>query len=265
MSKILSKDMTSYDVLKTVAVIIMIIDHIGYYFFTDDMWWRAVGRIGFPVWFFLIGHATGRGIPSKLWGGALFLAALYLFAGSHVFPLSALVTIIFIRLTLDWVMRYALLNKVAIILTSAALVLLILPSSFLFEYGTQAIILAMFGYMVRHKDRLALSGDFLRNFAVFSFFAFVLPQFVLHGLSMPQFYLMAAGTAATVYTLFHFKAASYPALTAKMPAPLAWLVRFGGRRTLEIYVVHIALFQVAAVLMGQERFGWFDWKFIPEF
>ena len=42
----LPAEITSYDLLKAAAVIIMIIDHVGYYFFIDEMWWRAVGRIG---------------------------------------------------------------------------------------------------------------------------------------------------------------------------------------------------------------------------
>ena len=39
----LPQELTSYDLLKTLAVVTMIIDHIGLYFFPDDVGWRIVG------------------------------------------------------------------------------------------------------------------------------------------------------------------------------------------------------------------------------
>ena len=74
MPRTLPKDLTSHDLLKAFAVIIMVIDHAGYYFFPDQEWWRAIGRIGFPIWFFLVGHARGRVISRKLIIGAGLLA-----------------------------------------------------------------------------------------------------------------------------------------------------------------------------------------------
>ena len=69
-SKTLPSSITSYDILKTFAVLTMIIDHIGLYFFPDEMWWRVIGRLSFPVWLFLIGYAQSRDIPKLLILGA---------------------------------------------------------------------------------------------------------------------------------------------------------------------------------------------------
>ncbi len=33
--------LTAYDLLKTLAIILMVVDHIGAYFFPDQMWWRV--------------------------------------------------------------------------------------------------------------------------------------------------------------------------------------------------------------------------------
>ncbi len=49
MNKILPRDLTSYDLLKTLAVILMIIDHVGHHFFPDEMWFRVVGRLCVPI------------------------------------------------------------------------------------------------------------------------------------------------------------------------------------------------------------------------
>lgn len=63
--RMLPREVTSYDLLKCAAVIIMVIDHVGFYFYPENLWFRAVGRIGFPVWFFLVGYARGRDIPPQ--------------------------------------------------------------------------------------------------------------------------------------------------------------------------------------------------------
>lgn len=41
-------------VLKMIAVIIMIIDHTGLFFFPEAQWMRIIGRIGFPIFAYFI-------------------------------------------------------------------------------------------------------------------------------------------------------------------------------------------------------------------
>lgn len=40
--------------LKMIAIITMVIDHVGYIFFPENMTFRAIGRIAFPIFCFLI-------------------------------------------------------------------------------------------------------------------------------------------------------------------------------------------------------------------
>ena len=40
--------------LKLIAIITMVIDHTGAIFFPDQMWLRAIGRIAFPIFVFLL-------------------------------------------------------------------------------------------------------------------------------------------------------------------------------------------------------------------
>ncbi|MBB1543475.1 MAG: hypothetical protein HG456_001750 [candidate division SR1 bacterium] len=44
-----------YDRLKVLAVITMIIDHLGYYIFPEYLYLRLIGRIAFPIFLFLVG------------------------------------------------------------------------------------------------------------------------------------------------------------------------------------------------------------------
>ena len=170
-------DLTSYDLLKAIAVVIMIVDHIGMYFFPDDLWWRSIGRIGFPVWFFLVGHASGRDIPTKLWGGALLLVAGDIIVGKSLFALNALVTIIIIRLIIDPVMRISLKSQWVLWSLAALLTLLIVPSGFISEYGTMGLITAIYGYMVRHKAKINNDALIFR-YMVFALLVFVIYQLI---------------------------------------------------------------------------------------
>lgn len=255
--KNLPSDITSYDLLKAFAVVIMIIDHVGFYFFPDDLWWRAIGRIGFPVWFFLVGYARGRDIPTKLWGGALILMAANIVTGMYIFPLNALFTIIAIRLLIDVVFKYGLKKQAYLWTIGVVLFLLVPPSYLLSEYGTQALITAMYGYCVRHKKEIG-DDKLIFNFMIFAYVTFIIIQQVSFAFSTEQFAFMAAGTLLVRMILFYFDSYSYPKLTKMMPTPGAWLIQLCGRRTLEIYILHLILFKFVALYLGLEGYDWFN-------
>lgn len=255
----LPKDLTSYDLLKSFAVIIMIIDHTGGYFFPDDLWWKAIGRIGFPVWFFLVGHASGRDLPQKLLGGALILIFANWIVGKPIFPLNALVTIALIRITIDWVMAQSLRTDYAIYLWSAFLFFMVIPTMVFVEYGTLGLITAMFGYMIRHRQTIH-NETLVFCFMIFALLAFIGYQQVIAGFSQEQFYFMAIGTLFVRMYLYYFDRRHYPRLSNILPGFVVWSLQFGGRRTLEIYVVHLLIFKFAALMFGISGDEWFDFR-----
>lgn len=51
------------DWIKTVAIVLVEIDHLGLYFIEDDEWWRLAGRLATPIFFFLVGFAQTRKVP----------------------------------------------------------------------------------------------------------------------------------------------------------------------------------------------------------
>lgn len=44
-----------YDYLKVVAILTMIVDHLGYYLFPEVLEFRLIGRVAFPLFLFLVG------------------------------------------------------------------------------------------------------------------------------------------------------------------------------------------------------------------
>ena len=60
------------DWLKTLAIILVAVDHIGYFFIDDNEWWSVFGRLAAPSFFFLIGYAETRTVPFHwIWLGVL--------------------------------------------------------------------------------------------------------------------------------------------------------------------------------------------------
>ena len=55
-----------YDYLKAIAIITMIIDHIGYFLYPEDLRYRTIGRIAFPLFFLLIGRNKSSKIAMSL-------------------------------------------------------------------------------------------------------------------------------------------------------------------------------------------------------
>ena len=48
------------DWLKTVAIVLVAVDHFGYFFVEDNQWWSVFGRLAAPAFFFLLGIINGN-------------------------------------------------------------------------------------------------------------------------------------------------------------------------------------------------------------
>lgn len=55
-----------YDYLKIIAIVTMIIDHVGYFLYPEELRYRTIGRIAFPLFFLLIGRNKSSKIATSL-------------------------------------------------------------------------------------------------------------------------------------------------------------------------------------------------------
>ena len=257
-SKTLPTDITSYDLLKTFAVVTMVIDHVGAYFFPDMVWLRAIGRLSFPVWLFLIGYAQTREITKPILVGSLLLFLSNFVAGMGVFPLSILVTILVVRLLIDKIMPWLLMSRRALWLGAVGLFIIAAPSFILFEFGALAFLFAAFGYLVRRRsDHPDLVG-----YSVFLGAGYVILQSMGYALYGLEFFMFALGMAGVMAVLLRFRSETYPAYTKALPLAGVKLLHLCGRRTLEIYVLHLLVFKAIVLVFGFPRFGFMQWSWV---
>jgi len=263
MTKPLPSSLTSYDFLKFTALFLMVVDHIGYYFYPEDFSWRAIGRFSAPIWFFLIGYAQSRDLSPKLWIGMAVLIVANYVVGMGLLPLNILGTIIICRLALDPVMeaikrRPDVIYPLSVLLCFATIVTF--PA---FEYGTSALLLVMVGYITRNREAMGYSNNRLLQFAGIAVLFFTFFQAVLFFPFEPLVRaIVIFGLLALMIALTKFRSVEYTSLTNRLPSPLVGLIKLGGRRTLEFYVLHLLVFKAMALAMGMPGYQLFHFHIL---
>lgn len=251
--------LTSYDLLKTAALLLMILDHAGYYFFPEDMWFRAVGRLSAPVWLFLIGYARSRDLSVRLWAGMALLVVANYVVGMPLLPINILGTIILARLMLDPLMNGILRRKEALYPVLVLLFILTLVTAACFEYGTGAMAFVMLGYLARNREAVGLSRGAFYEFSLAVGISHALTQcFASFKFDLPQMIAAGVGIMVVTFALTQFRGVEYARAPQILPAPILSFFRFCGRNTLELYVIHLLMFKAAALWTGHKDFGLFD-------
>ncbi|MFA5591738.1 MAG: TraX family protein [Micavibrio sp.] len=249
---------TSYDLLKSVALALMIIDHIGAFFFPEQYGWRVVGRMSAPVWLFLIGYAQTRELSPSLWVGTFILVAGNFALGQPLLPLCILATFLAARAVLDPLMGLIRRKPSSLYVAAAALFGLNFVTMPLIEYGSAAFYFVMIGYFVRHSGSMPFDKEQRLQFAVIAaglYAVFQLGTFM--DFTMAQKLVTGCGLIGTALLLTRFRPVTYEALSRRLPAICKAPLYIGGRWTLEIYVAHLLLFKVISV-MGAENPPYFN-------
>ena len=129
----------SYDLLKAIAVITMIIDHLGAYFYPDFELLRVIGRLSYPLFAFCAGYNQKYNFEISLLGYALLMTMGNIIIGvDHLFDLlhgSILFSIIILRYSMRFIIPSLFKN---LFLWFFVLWFLSIPSYLLFSYGSAA-------------------------------------------------------------------------------------------------------------------------------
>ncbi len=223
--------LTQHDWLKTLALLLMLVDHLGFFVFMQEPWLRVIGRGAAPIWLFLLGYSLSRKLDAWLWIYGLALIAVWGSLGLPFGALNILWTIIITRLFMQLWLKYDGQLNWRIGLWLLGLATLIQPTNDIFEYGTLGPIFALSGYYVRQKPQ-QISGALILAFALSAHFwlaeqVFAFKDAHLYGL------LLFLGIIGLV--LYNFKAGEWQ---VKMTQSLYGLFKMGGRYSVHFYFWH---------------------------
>lgn len=245
-----SKDpvISVYDYLKCLALFLMVIDHLGAFFFVYDPEWRAVGRLSAPIWLFLIGYARSRNITPALLGGAIVLSAASYYTNHGFVIQNILWPIILIRLTLNPVMRWVDGNETRLLVITGVLFVLTPLTSPYVDYGSIGYILAIWGYLARNgfNDRPLYPVAY--GIAALLLYFYV--QVDSFKFNIAYSVLIAGGLAGVYYLLMHYFRQGQTGWSPKN-RPLRQLISLAGRHTLVFYVAHLLIIYAITIALCQ--------------
>jgi hypothetical protein len=248
------------DWLKTIAIISVAAGHIGYFFIEHDDWWSVAGRLAAPSFFFLLGYAQTRTVPRRWIGLGLILTLL---ESSNtdwkwVAP-NILLSFALIRLVRPYVKNLLQCHGWAAFALLVSALLAVLPiAAKIADYGAEGWLWALFGLCQRMYVDGKSAGD-LHGAAQGS----AAPAHAMKA-NIDLMRLLACFVAAIVFVWQEQIEFSFPRIHfvvfilelcvlspslclfqrgpsgIQPPEAMAVVLRFIGRRTLEIYAIQLA-------------------------
>jgi peptidoglycan/LPS O-acetylase OafA/YrhL len=232
------------DWLKTAAIIMVAVDHFGYFFIDDADWWSVFGRMAAPVFFFLMGYAQSRTIPFRwIWlGVALTLLDSWNNNWTWMAP-NILLSLALIRLARPQVktlmLRY---GWVAFVLIAGALYTMLPIAANIADFGAEGWLWALFGLCQRmYVDRAQVSipnVGLLRLLAcLVAAVVYVWQEQLVFWFSQAQLATVILSVCVLSVSLCLFRRGPS---RIQPPEPIAGVLHFIGWHTLEIYVIQLA-------------------------
>jgi len=251
-----TKSVTSYDLLKSLALLLMLVDHIGVYFFPDVIEYRLVGRLSAPIWLFLIGYARSRGDILKLFSAGVIAQISYGLMFADWFYFDILFLMLLARYFLDDLMRYLLVSQRRFIIMAIVIALLSVPTGLVIMYGTLGLGFVIYGYLARYRqDHKNVNDGFIAGYAVFLIVTYAFYNLIVFS-GLPDYGLnfLIVGGAAIALVGALFRPAAFPLFDHSALRLLKWPLKIMGRYTLEFYVIHLIAFRVVSYLFVMPQF-----------
>lgn len=232
-------DLTTIHVIKSLAVLVMLVDHVGAFFYPEVGLYRAIGRVGFPVWFFYAGVTALRASGSHLISAASLLQFGLLTLTPSLLPLNALFSIWVSQSIARKVSSFEL-SLLKLTLLTALFGFLLFPTLFLWQYGSVAIVFSISGIFYAKGDRKLSKILLALGVALF------LPWQIWLSVSMTGLQKLACslGTIIVVVGVYRIERR-----TLHAPAALSKPVKWVSQNTLGIYFVHYLAFSYLASLV----------------
>jgi len=240
------------DWLKTAAIFLVVVDHLGYFFIADAAWWSVVGRLAAPLFFFMLGYAETRTVPLRwIWlGGILTLLDSSNTGWTWVAP-NILFSLAFIRVARPYVKTFMQHHGWAAFALLVSALFAVLPIvANIVDYGAEGWLWALLGLCQRmYVDGTAKSSAtpataMMQNLGLLRLLAclvaavvYVWQEQIVFSFSQIQLAAVILGIGVLSLCLCLFQRGPS---RIQPPEFIASALRYTGRHTLEIYAVQLA-------------------------
>lgn len=226
-------NVNTHDLLKAIAIILMLVDHLGLYLLGNDLWLRTLGRGAAPLFFFLVGHNAHHRFKSEIFTYGLILTALTFFLEKVLF-IDILINFVLINWVLDHFAIHKLSNKMLLGIFVLLLILHLFTNLWL-EYGAFGLLFAFAGRLSAEGRGLYwLLGAFL------SYFLFECVDF--HFVNHTNYISLFATLCLVIGTILH----GYQERIWKLDTVLRLPILVISRYSLQIYFAHLVVFKIMA-------------------
>lgn len=144
------EEVNKQDYLKFLAIICMIIDHIGLYFLPHYWSLRAIGRIAFPIFAFYAGYNFKNKLNYKILLHGVILYLFSVFVTKHFPVLNILISIFIGQLYLNLLSKDQFLHR-SLLWQYLCLIMLWPFTNSYFEYGSITLLIMLIGNLYKAK------------------------------------------------------------------------------------------------------------------
>ncbi|TWU03025.1 TraX protein [Symmachiella macrocystis] len=259
------------DWLKTAAIVLVAVDHFGYFFIENADWWSVFGRLAAPVFFFLLGYAQTRTVPVRwIWLGVILtLLESWNEGWTWVTP-NILLSLAIIRVARPYV-RIFMQHRgwAAFVLLASALLAVLTIAAKIVDYGAEGWLWALFGLCQRmvvdgrsatDEDGTAQSSAApahasIKNVGLMRLLACFIASVVYVWQEQREFSFSQIHFAAFILGLgvLSFSLCLFLRGPSRIQPPesIAYVLRFIGRHTLEIYAIQLAGSEIIVKLLPE--------------
>lgn len=231
-------ELNTHDLLKFLAVLIMVVDHMGFYLFPDNITLRAVGRACIPIWFYFIGRYHSDKPAHDLWVYAFAVVLLkIIYTGTTIFAFNILFSFILIRWLLGFAHKYEW-HKHGII-PIFLLITIFTPATLpIIAYGSIGFAFAYCGYL----QRIGYDEGKTNYFFFLSLVLYMLMEMWSLKPDLVDTIIMVTLTALTTALVNRYSNREYKSFAA---TPIKLIARY----SLQFYFIHIAIFMIISIVI----------------
>jgi hypothetical protein len=238
-------EFNSYDLLKVRAIVTMIRDHMGVFFFEEIRILRIIGRISFPLFAFCIGYNLKYKNDISLLCLTFITCISPQILGPKIdfltresfLKISILPSILIIRYFMDFFNKYITPNSIYVFL--ALLWFFSFASMKYFQYGTLGIIVAITGYCSAKQSFKAMANNILYG----NLFMYFLVTALIFRTGIINSFILLIEFIFIGWLMSDFKIKPI-----KLPHLLERLALITSRYALIIYFIHSEIFKLIFVI-----------------